>query len=75
MQGTGLEFTPIYFIVVMIADTMAAVSSGILLLFAVMGKFVTCDLGECPEFRGTFKAAKLDCNFTFLLHCLAFCGT
>ena len=50
MQGTGLEFTPIYFIVVMIADTMATVSSGILLLSAVTGKFVTCDLGECPEF-------------------------
>lgn len=50
MQGTGLEFTPIYFIVVMIADTMATVSSGILLLLAVMGKFVTCDSGECPEF-------------------------
>lgn len=48
MQGARLEFTPIYFIVV-ITDMMAMVSSGIILLLAVMGKFVTCDLGECPE--------------------------
>lgn len=49
MQGARLEFIPIYFIVVMITDMTATVSSGIILLLAVMGKFVMCDLGECPE--------------------------
>ena len=50
MQGAGMQFMPIYFIVVMITDIMAMVSSGIILLVAVMGKLMTCDLGESPEF-------------------------
>lgn len=45
-----MQFMPIYFIVVMITDIMAMVSSGIILLVAVMGKLMTCDLGESPEF-------------------------
>lgn len=45
-----MEFMPIYFIVVMITDMMVMVSLGIILLVAVMGKLVTCDLGESPEF-------------------------
>lgn len=45
-----MEFMPIYFIVVMITDMMAIVSSGIILLVAVMGKRVMCDLGDSPEF-------------------------
>lgn len=49
MQGARLEFIPIYFIVVMITDMTATVSSGIILLLVVTGKFVMCDLGECPE--------------------------
>ena len=70
-----MEFMPIYFIVVMITDMMAMVSSEIILLVVVMGKLVMCDLGASPEFTNIQGSAKLDCNFTFLLHCLAFCGT
>ena len=50
MQGAGMEFMPIYFIVVMITDMMAMVSSEIILLVVVMGKLVMCDLGASPEF-------------------------
>lgn len=75
-QWAGVEFTAIYFIVGTVINIIATASSGIILLLVIMGERlwrviwvrVLCSWG-------TFKAANLGCNFSFLLNCFAFYGT
>lgn len=50
----------------MMTNVMATASSRRILLLAVTGKSVTCNLGECPEFTR---------NVSFLLPYFAFYGT